>query len=135
MFDDVHLLRASTAVQILRLVVEEMPAGSCAALAGRSTPPLPIARWRANRQLVDLQLDDLAMSEEEGTALLRGAKLDVTPSEAALLVELTEGWPAGLYLSTLALRHRSPHDALSFGGDDRLLAEYFLERGLAHGAR
>ena len=64
--DDIHLLRASAAVQILRLVVEQMPAGSCAALAGRSTPPLPIARWRANRQLVDLQLDDLAMSEDEG---------------------------------------------------------------------
>ena len=63
-------------------------------------------------------------------ALLRGAKLEVTPSEAALLVELTEGWPAGLYLSTLALRHRSPHDALSFGGDDRLLAEYFLDEVL-----
>ena len=66
----------------------------------------------------------------KASALLRGAKLEVTPSEASLLVELTEGWPAGLYLSTLALRQRSPHDALSFGGDDRLLAEYFLEEVL-----
>ena len=129
-FDDVHLLRASSATQILRLVVEQMPVGSCSALAGRSAPALPIARWRANRQLLDVQLDDLAMSDDEGLALLRGAKLEVTPSEAALLVELTEGWPAALYLSTLALRDRSPHDALSFGGDDRLLAEYFLEEVL-----
>jgi LuxR family maltose regulon positive regulatory protein len=130
--DDAHALRSRNAVAILREVVECAPEGSCVALAGRSHPPLPLARWRAERNLVDLELDDLAMSVTEGTALLRGAGADVTDADAVDLVAITEGWPAGLYLSTLALRVREAESvtARSFDGRDRAVAEYFLDEVL-----
>ena len=99
--DDAHVLRSRAALQILRAVVEHLPAGACVALAGRGEPALPIARWRASRDVVDLHLVDLTMSKDEGVALLRAADSGLGPADASRLVEITEGWPAGLYLSAL----------------------------------
>jgi len=131
--DDVHLLRNRRALDVFRAAVEHLPAGSCVAFGGRSEPALPLARWRAAREVFDVGIDDLAMNVEESAALLRAAAIEVDDAEAAHLNEVTEGWPGGLYLSTLAMQARDSDLArgvTSFGGEDRLVAEYFLDEVL-----
>jgi LuxR family maltose regulon positive regulatory protein len=69
------------------------------------------------------------MTPLEGAELLHQAGLPVGTSEAAMLVERTEGWAAGLYLAGLALREQ-PHlgEALSaFAGSDELLSQYIRD--------
>jgi LuxR family maltose regulon positive regulatory protein len=128
--DDVHLLRSRDALRILRVVEERLPRGSRLAFLGRAEPPLPIARWRARGDVLDVRAADLTLSEAEGIAMLEGAGAALGPRDAAALVAATEGWAAGLYLSALAVREQPELDAEHLGGDDRLLAEFFLQEVL-----
>jgi LuxR family maltose regulon positive regulatory protein len=130
--DDVHLLHRGKPMSVLAALAEHVPPGSQLVLAGRTDPPLPLGRIRANRRLLSIGAESLAMSAAEGMALLRteGVQLDTEVGEA--LVSRTEGWPAGLYLAALALRdQRDPEAAArTFGGDDPVIADYLREEVL-----
>jgi LuxR family maltose regulon positive regulatory protein len=67
------------------------------------------------------------MTRGEAAILLRG--LGLQAADVDLLVERTEGWPAGLYLAALSLREQpDKHRALAcFAGDDRLVADYLRD--------
>ena len=94
--------------------------------AGRREPDLPIGRLRAQGRLIDLRARDLVMTRREAAAMLSLAGLELEPDDVLVLLERTEGWPAGLYLAALSLGGRQDvHRAVArFGGDDRLLADY-----------
>ena len=66
------------------------------------------------------------MDPAASRALLIGAGVELDEAATDALVERTEGWPAGLYLAALAYRAGGADAAaaLSFSGDDRLLADY-----------
>jgi LuxR family maltose regulon positive regulatory protein len=128
MLDDVHVLHSDRARQILRVLVDHLPGSSMVVLAGRRAPELPIARWRASRAVVDVGVDDLVLTDHEGIELLGSSGVSLAPDVAEAIVARTEGWPAGLYLSALALREGAE---VSLGGvDHRSVAEYLLEEVL-----
>jgi LuxR family maltose regulon positive regulatory protein len=133
--DDAHLVRSAAAFGALETLVDHLPPGSQVALASRTEPgDLPVGRLRAHRRLVELRARDLAMTRTEAAALLRGLGLE---ADVDLLVERTEGWPAGLYLAALSLREQPDKNrALArFAGDDRLVADYLRDEllgGLSH---
>jgi LuxR family maltose regulon positive regulatory protein len=85
-----------------------------------------MARLRANRSLVEVGSDQLAMERAEARALLRGAGVDLTESAIETLVEHTEGWPVGLYLAALAVKAGSREVGVerTFTGDDRFMGDY-----------
>ena len=63
----------------------------------------------------------------EAQTLLNGdQRLRLDPADVSLLVDRTEGWPAGIYLAALSLRHRDdPHEFIeNFAGDDRNVVDY-----------
>ena len=66
--------------------------------------------------------------------LLRAARLELDDAEINELVERTEGWATGLYLTALAARAEGAElaDALSVTGADRYLADYFRSEYLSH---
>ena len=54
------------------------------------------------------------------------------PGDAELLVDRTEGWPAGLRLAALFLARGEPgRGPADFGGDDHAVVEYLVEEVLA----
>ncbi|HEX5586852.1 MAG TPA: LuxR C-terminal-related transcriptional regulator, partial [Acidimicrobiia bacterium] len=128
MLDDVHVLRSDAALRVVRVLLEHASAGSTVVLAGRRAPELPIARRRAGRAVLDVGLDDLTMSEREAAALLRAAGATLRPGDVGTVVSRTEGWPAGLYLSSLV--QRDGGDVARLGSDDRAIAEYLLDEVL-----
>ena len=91
------------------------PRGRSWLLASRSRPPLPVALLRAQGQLVEVGVGELAMDEQEARALLEGAGVGLADAEVAELVRRTEGWPVGLYLAALALQGRRPAPPAGFG--------------------
>jgi LuxR family maltose regulon positive regulatory protein len=103
-----------------------LPAGSQLALGSRDSLPLPSARLRAQGGLAEVGADDLAMSAGETPGLLRGAGVDLPPEGVDDLVERTEGWPVGLYLTALAMTAGSPYaqQGLRVGGDHRFVGDY-----------
>jgi LuxR family maltose regulon positive regulatory protein len=130
MFDDLHAVTNRASADIVATVVEHAPSESSVVLASRHVPDVPLARWRVDRALVDVRHGDLAMSQEEAGALMRGANVERSRKEVAALVDVTEGWPAGLYLSTLSTGSGHALGDAPVGGDDRVVAEYFLEEVL-----
>ena len=132
--DDVHVLRNSECRAALSVLADHVPGGSQLAFAGRAQPPLRVARLRAEGKILEIGPDDLSLTRDEASSLLRSAGLALTEDDVAELHERTEGWPAGLYLAALYLRQGGPlaSAAVSFGGDDRLVSDYmeseFLSR-------
>jgi LuxR family maltose regulon positive regulatory protein len=131
--DDVHLLTAPKCQSALAVLVAHLPPGSQLGLASRGDLWVPRARLRAQRDLIEIGPEQLALGPEEGAELVRLAGLNLDDESAASLVERTEGWAAGLYLAALALRdHPEPTQAASgFSGDDRVVADYLRHELLA----
>jgi LuxR family transcriptional regulator, maltose regulon positive regulatory protein len=133
--DDVHVLHNRECRAALSALADHVPAGSRLVLAGRSRPPLPLARLRAEGRLVEIGPGDLALTAEEASSLLREAGVALDEGEVAELHRRTEGWPAALYLAALCLREGGslphppdggppPRAAVAFGGANRLVSDY-----------
>ncbi len=116
-------------------LIGHIPTGSMIVLSGRVVPDLPVAALRAGGPLLELGSYELALSRREAEMLLRAATLELEDAEINELVEHTEGWAAGLYLTALAARAESDagdtRDVVSVTGADRYLADYFRSEYLA----
>jgi len=124
--DDVHLLHDRACQSALAVLADHVPDGSRLVLAGRADPPVRIARLRAEGRVLEIGPGDLTLTQGEAAILLAAAEVALGEDEVAELHERTEGWAVGLYLAALALRAGGPlgRAAVSFAGDDRLVAEY-----------
>ena len=71
--DDVHVLGNSECRAALSVLADHVPAGSRLALAGRAEPPLRIARLRAEGKILEIGPDDLSLTCDEASSLLRNA--------------------------------------------------------------
>jgi LuxR family transcriptional regulator, maltose regulon positive regulatory protein len=102
--DDVHVLRNSECQAAVSVLAGHVPVGSRLALAGRAAPPLRIARLRAEGKIMEIGPDDLSLTPEEASSLLRNAGVTLDQDQVAELYRRTEGWPIGLSLAALDLR-------------------------------
>jgi LuxR family transcriptional regulator, maltose regulon positive regulatory protein len=112
-----------------------VPKGWRLALASREPMPIPAARLRVQRRIVEIGTSELAMARTEASALLKGAGVQLPESRTEELVRRTEGWPAGLYLAALAMRDGSPAESFTFTGDDRLMGDYLRSEFLTRVSR
>jgi LuxR family maltose regulon positive regulatory protein len=110
-----------------------LPAGSQLLLASRRTPALPVALLRAQGQVVEVGVAELAMDQDESRALLEAAGSGLSDADVTELVARTEGWPVGLYLAALASKAGGPRRSAGFAftGDDRFMADYLRTELLA----
>ena len=124
--DDAHLLTNGEGIDIVRTLVDHLPAGSQIALAGRREPRLGLPRWRAEGKVVDISQDDLRLDAEDVAALLAANGAELSDREVVHLAAHTEGWAVAVYLAALARKDGSGRKvrATTFGGDDRLLSDY-----------
>jgi LuxR family transcriptional regulator, maltose regulon positive regulatory protein len=131
--DDVHVLHNREGRAALSVLADHVPGGSRLALAGRSAPPLRVARLRAEGKIVEIGTADLSLTRAEAASLLRNVGLALSEDEVAELHERTEGWSAALYLAALYLKEGGSlaSAAVRFGGDDRLVSEYMESEFLA----
>jgi LuxR family maltose regulon positive regulatory protein len=127
--DDVDLLESEDAIAIIATLIENLPPRSMAALAGRRQPKLPVASYRAGGPLLEFGAYELALSRRETEMLLRACAVELDEDAMVELLERTEGWAAGIYLTALAA-HDCPESldlpagGIPIQGDDRYLADY-----------
>jgi len=125
-FDQVERLENPHCRDVLTALATQPREDWQVVLASRGEPPLPMAALRSEGQLLELGVDDLALSEREAGALFALLDVELADPDLAELHRRTEGWPTGLYLAALALS-RSPRPAngdLALAGNDRLVADY-----------
>jgi LuxR family maltose regulon positive regulatory protein len=132
--DDVHLIGDPAVHEPLTFLLEHLPPTLHVVLAGRSDPPLPLARYRAHNELVELRGEDLQFREDESAEFLnRGLALELGDDAVRALHAQLEGWIAGLQLVSLTLRrHHEVADALPVSGRHRFIADYLSEDVLSH---
>jgi LuxR family transcriptional regulator, maltose regulon positive regulatory protein len=131
--DDYHLIKEPSIHEAVTFLLDHLPPRLHFVLAGRAQPPLPLARYRARRQLMGLGPADLQFSPEESAAFLRQEMgRDLAPGEAGNLHTQLEGWAAGLQLAALSLR-RQPGGAarLAISGRHRFIADYLSQEVVA----
>ena len=124
--DHAEAIRNRECLDAITELALSVPEGSQFAIASRDVLPLPSARLRAEGGIVEVGADELAMGEEEASSLLTEAGIELGGEDVHVLVERTEGWPAGLYLAALAMKAGSPRAeaVFSFTGDDRYMGDY-----------
>ncbi len=123
--DDVHRLIEPTSVDALAVLIDQLPPGMCVVLAGRSEPDLPFARFRSQKDLLEIKQDDLALDEAEVMAMTRAAGSQLAPQELGRLIERTLGWPAAIHLAILAAADEPGQRPLSdVSGTDPYIADY-----------
>jgi LuxR family maltose regulon positive regulatory protein len=128
-FDDAHRIRSRNSLEAVMSVADHLPEGSHLVLSGRVIPRLPIAALRAAGRLFELDDQDLAFSPREGQLLLRSTGAELAFAEVIDLVRRCEGWPAAMYLASIALRDGSrpmtnAETLVPFSGQDRHVADY-----------
>ncbi|GAA0274088.1 LuxR C-terminal-related transcriptional regulator [Actinomadura nitritigenes] len=105
----------------------------CLVIATRSGAGLPLARWRLEGRVCEVGAAQLSFDFTEAAGLLTELGLDVPQSCVEVLLERTEGWPAGLRLACLAMRQQL--DPLRFAdrltGDREDIAGYLASEVLA----
>jgi LuxR family maltose regulon positive regulatory protein len=125
--DHLELLGNRECLDAVAELAAQLPSGVQLLVASRARPPLPVALLRAQGQVVELGVEDLAMDHQAALDLLEGAGVKLDDTEVSELVVRTEGWPLGLYLAALAHKAGAGprrHAWAGFTGDDRFMADY-----------
>jgi LuxR family maltose regulon positive regulatory protein len=133
--DDYHLVPAAEVGRGMAFLLEHLPPNVHIVLSTRADPDLPLARWRARGELVEIRAADLRFTSEETDAYLTEAVGHVLAADdVEVLEERTEGWIAALQLAAVSLRGRSDVSGFitRFAGDDRYIVDYLVEEVLAH---
>src|SRR5688500_14016063 len=132
--DDYHLIEDPSIHHALTYLLDNLPPTIHFVLAGRTEPPIPVARYRARRELLELRADDLQFLEDEVAYFLKEKMgLDIAQDEIGPLHAQTEGWIAGLQLVSLTLRrHPEAAGKITVSGRHRFIADYLSTDVIAH---
>ena len=131
--DDYHCLTDSGCHETVGFLIQHLPETVLLVVSTRSDPPLGLGRLRARGEVNSLRSEQLAFSEEEAASLLRGRLgLGIERADIGVLLERTEGWPAGIYLASLSMKGRDAHAFVSsLRGSSRYIVDLLAEEVLA----
>jgi ATP/maltotriose-dependent transcriptional regulator MalT len=131
--DDYHLVEDSAIHSAMTFLLDHLPPNVHFVMASRGEPPLPLARYRARRQLFELRANDLRFTRAESAAFLsQVARLTLSPEEISTLHTNTEGWVAGLQLAALTIQRTGKAlDQPAVHGGQRYIVDYLSEDVLA----
>lgn len=127
--DDYHLAQGPILDRCLQLLLNHLPAGLVLLVTSRQRPDWHLARLRLSRQMVELNEQDLRLTDAESLAVLdsHGGTMDNDAQQS--LIRRSEGWVAGLRFWLLAAAEAGDENgqprALHDG--DVLIREYLLE--------
>jgi len=131
--DDFELIQEAGVIDLVREIIDRLPRGGRVVIGTRVQPELGLGRLRARGQLLELDTDALRFSTAEAADFLHRRDADLSSGDLEDVVTRTEGWPAALWLLSLALQR--PGARLSLVSrllvSDRGVTDYLSEEVLA----
>ncbi|GAA3401525.1 LuxR C-terminal-related transcriptional regulator [Paenibacillus hodogayensis] len=127
--DDYHAIRNDAIHESLSYFLTYMPAGFRLLIASRNELPFASDKVRLADELIAVGAAELRFTLEETAAFYKEvAGLPLSPDHVRRLAEATEGWAAGLQLSSISMRSRTDYDRFieQFSGDHRPVADYLF---------
>ncbi len=131
--DDYQFASSPEVDALLAFLIDNLPAQLHLVVASREAPAIPLARLRAQGQVLDMGPQDLRFVAEETRLFLnQSMALGLTEAQVQALDARTEGWPAGLHMAAVSLARQSDADSFirSFTGSHGLAQDYLLEEVL-----
>lgn len=128
--DEFELLRNPVVLDLVKEVLESLPAHGQAVLGAREHSRLNVGRWRATGRMVEIGAASLRFSATEARELLaRKSRVPLPQRALDQLYDRTEGWVAALQLAALSLMHHPDPSAFAwaFSGSNAAVADYLLE--------
>lgn len=128
--DDYHFIHTLAIHKQLAFILDHQPANLHLVLLTREDPLLPVARLRAQDQMVEIHQDNLRFSFAETAEFLQDLMgLPLSGKEIATLEQRTEGWIAGLQMAALSMQGRSDLSSFiqAFTGSSRFILDYLIE--------
>ena len=127
-FQHIHYTEIYDSIQLL---LEHLSANMYLIISSQIKPPLLLGYLRARGLLTELDADDLRFTMKEGINYLQRSSPEpqLAYNDLEKLVRHTEGWAAGLTLTTLALSKNEDrrHFIDTFSGAHIYFREYFME--------
>lgn len=126
--DDFHYAGAALVQNIFSQLIAELPSHIHLLIASRSHPGFSLSRLKLEDRLLLIDSHDLRLPADnfaELCQLLQQPALE--PAESAALLQMTEGWMAGIKLALLArgrTGHLLPRD---FHGNQPEMVDYFVD--------
>jgi LuxR family maltose regulon positive regulatory protein len=135
--DDLDAVQGRESLALLRELVEAAPPGLRVVGATRTAPSMLVDPLRGEGRCLEFGPDDLSFSEDESRRGLLAAGQPAARENVRILVQQTEGWPAGVYLAGLVARQEGDTGPSrgrpgAIAGDDVYVADYFRDELLAH---
>lgn len=133
--DDYHVINARSVHQAVAYLLEHMPANMHLVISTRADPPVNLARYRAQAQVVELRADELSFTHREAVDYLNQTiGWSLSRDDALAIFNRTEGWIAGLQMAAATMQgigadHASQF-AQAFTGSNRHILDYLIEEVL-----
>ena len=130
--DDLHAVGGERSLHSIAHAIKRLPANARLVVSTRSEPAISVARLRARGALTEIRARELAFTIDEALELILAEGIALSGESVELLVERTEGWPAGLYLGALWLRDLdNPDEGVgAVVGSARHVADYLTDEVL-----
>lgn len=134
--DDYHVIEQEWAHRFIESINEGLGRTGHLVLITRTDPPMPLARWRGRSQMAEIRDASLRFLPDEIDRYFQHVmKLDLSPSQLAVLDHRTEGWIVGLQMAAITMRNREQAGLVDefiqgFGGTNRYILDYLLEEVL-----
>ncbi|MDB6141156.1 MAG: pknK [Pseudomonas sp.] len=125
--DDYHLAQGPVLDRCLQFFLNHLPDGLVVMVTSRQRPAWHLARLRLSRQLLELNEQDLRMSDAESRAVLDQHGSSLTSDALQTLVQRSEGWVAGLRFWLLAASEAGSELPQALHGGAGLIRDYLLE--------
>ena len=127
--DDYHLAQGPVVDRCLQMLLDHSPAGLVVLVTSRRRPDWHLARLRLARQLVEINEQDLRLTDAESFALLDLHTAAMPEDALSDIVRRSEGWVAGLRFWSLALGGARGGAPVLHDGEE-LIRDYLLEEVL-----
>jgi LuxR family maltose regulon positive regulatory protein len=112
-------------------IADAVPPGCLLVVASRGAPVVPVARLRAQHDVLELGPRDLAMTHGEARALLEASGIRIGGPALDAVMATSEGWPAVLSLAAQSLGvDVDLQEAQAFGRDDPFVGDYVRDEVL-----
>jgi LuxR family transcriptional regulator, maltose regulon positive regulatory protein len=135
--DDYQFITSQPIHAALTYLFEHITPNLHLVIASRADPPFPLARLRAQGDLLELRTDDLRFTLPEMLDFFnRIMSLDLPEEDVEILSGRTEGWAVGLQMAAISIQGNPDRAQFirTFSGSHRFILDYLIEEVLSQQA-
>lgn len=131
--DDYHHIKNNQIHKVLRTLLEHFPPKMQLVLISREDPPLPLAKLRVSKKLLEIKAQQLRFSSSEIRAYFQKLlSIGLDDDQVSKLMKHSEGWIAGIQMFALSIneeKHTSKYIDKKIS-NNTFIMEYLFEEVL-----